>query len=99
MEKWVMLGDLTSPPPSGFCDRKVPPAEWVKWMMWNSNGLAAKHPFFALVLNSELTRTSLQMQGRVTLARNDIPADMTVEGFREHWKTPKGQQSIRNALN
>jgi hypothetical protein len=97
--KCVILGDLTSPPSSGFRDRKVPLAEWVKWMMWNSNGQAAKHPFFALVLNSELTRKGLQSQGRVTLSRNDIPPDMTIEAFRKHWNTPKGQQSIRNALN
>jgi hypothetical protein len=82
--KWVILGDLTSPPSSGFCDRKVALAEWVKWMMWNSNGQAAKHPFFALVLNSELTRKGLQSQGRVTLSRNDIPPDMTIEAFRKH---------------
>jgi hypothetical protein len=31
--KWVILGDFTAPPPSGFCDRKVSLAEWVKWMM------------------------------------------------------------------
>jgi hypothetical protein len=36
--KWVILGYLTSPPPSGFRDQKVPLAAWVKWMMWNSNG-------------------------------------------------------------
>jgi hypothetical protein len=34
--KWVMLGDLTGPPPSGFRDRKVPVAELAKWMMWTS---------------------------------------------------------------
>jgi hypothetical protein len=27
--KWVILGDVTSPPSSGFRDRKVPLAEWV----------------------------------------------------------------------
>jgi hypothetical protein len=99
-DKWVMLGDLKGPPFSGFRDRKVPVAEWAKWMMWTSNGRVAKHPFFALVLlNSELTRTSLQSQGRATLARNAIPGDMTIEAFREQWKTKKGKQSIRNALN
>jgi hypothetical protein len=98
--KWVILGDSTLPPSSGFRDRKVPLAEWVKWMMWTSNGQAAKHPFFALVLNSELTRKGLQSQGRVTLSCNDIPPpDMTIEAFRKHWNTPKGQQSIHNALN
>jgi hypothetical protein len=35
--KWVILGDLTAPPPSGFRDRKVLLVEWDKWMMWNSN--------------------------------------------------------------
>jgi hypothetical protein len=95
-----MLGALTPPPPSGFSDRKVPVAEWAKWMMWTSNGRAAKHSFFALVLNSELlTRTRLQSQGRVTLAHNAIPGDMTIKAFREQWKTKKGKQSIHNALN
>jgi hypothetical protein len=97
--KWEILGNVTAPPPSSFRDRKVSVNAWAKWMMWNSNGQAVNHPFFALVLNSELTRTSLQSQGRVTLARKDIPAGMTLEAFREQWKTPKGQQSIRNALN
>jgi hypothetical protein len=97
--KSVILGDLTSPPSSGFRDRKVPLPEWVKWMMWNSNGQAAKHPFFALVLNSELTRKGRQSQGRVTLSCNDMPPDMTIEAFRKHWNTPKGQQLICNALN
>jgi hypothetical protein len=61
-KEWVILGGLTSPPSSGLCDQMDPPSEWIKWMLRDSNGQAAKHPLFALVLNSELTRTSLQSQ-------------------------------------
>ena len=97
--KWVILGDLTADPPSSFRDRKVSASAWAQWIMWNSSGQAVKHPFFALVLNSELTQTTLQSQGRVTLARNNIPGGITIEAFLKQWKTPKGQESIRNAVN
>jgi hypothetical protein len=61
--KWVILSDFTAPPPSGFRDRKVLLAEWVKLMMWNVNGRAAKHPVFSLVANSVQSSTGLQSQG------------------------------------
>jgi hypothetical protein len=54
--EWVILGDKTGKEQQLF--RNDPPsmANWAKWLMWRSDGRAARHPILPFVLHSEIEK-------------------------------------------
>ena len=98
-KKWVIRGDYTSISIDCVSEKDVSFSEWSEWVMWSSNGFHVEHPTFALVLNSEITRTGLFKQGKVTLSKNDIPGNTTVQSFQENWGTEQGREKFKKSLN
>jgi hypothetical protein len=60
-------------------DQKPTFTEWAKWMIWSSDGSAAKHPTFALALHNHIHQKQLKTQGRVALSLdNSMDTALTV---------------------
>ena len=97
--KWKINGDFTLKQDGQLKEKDVLFSEWAEWILWSNNGRHAGHPTFSLVLNSELTRSGLLKQGRVTLSKHDIPSNITIDDFKKHWKTDKGRKKFHKSLN
>jgi hypothetical protein len=63
--------------------------------MWSSDGSAAKHPPFALVLYNHIRRKQLQTQGRVALSL-DSSMDATLTA--QEWSERGGSDGTRDDL-
>jgi hypothetical protein len=94
--EWVTLGDPTAC--ARLRDQTPTLAQWGEWMMWRNDGGPARHPTFALILNAELTQTSLLAQGGVFLARQDIPSTMSLEQFQDAYKDKKKRRAFHDNL-
>ena len=77
---WEILGDMTGDRQLEERDR---PAiqEWVRYLMWRSDGVPASHPILPLVLHSQIQSQQLMGQGRAFLTvesrSSDPNADIT----------------------
>jgi hypothetical protein len=100
---WTLSGDITR-----FAmerdlknrDRKPTFTEWAKWMMWSSDGSAAKHPTFALVLHNHIHRKQLQTQGRVALSLdNSMDATLTAQEWLERVEADTTRDGLKSKLN
>jgi hypothetical protein len=59
--------------------------------MWRGDGLPARHPTFALVVNNDQQREALQGQGRAALyVDSDLPSTITAEEFLQQWLSANG---------
>ena len=72
--------------------------EWAKWLMWRSDGLAVKHPTFALVLNNHKFRKSLLSQGRSALhLDNTVDETTTIRDWQAMLARPVPGAAANNA--
>jgi hypothetical protein len=97
-KRFAIFGDFTTNP-FGTRDQTAKLHEWSEYCMWRSDGACVKHPTFAFGLEHEITHSSLQKQGRLSLQRSKIPFNLTLEELLKQNKTKEGMKSIKASIN
>ena len=88
-DTWNIPGDITG---SGKGEKGVSRPDWGKWLLWRSDGRAARHPSLPLVLHNVLRRDQLHKQGAVCISLNQgtFEPDMRVVEIRDKLRSDKG---------
>ena len=53
--------------------------DWMKYLMWRSDGIPSSHPTFALVLYNQKVRNQLHKLGNVCLNTKDIDRNADIQ--------------------
>ena len=94
--RWCILHDITGWHDAR--DKDVKFTTWCEYMVWRSDGRAASHPTFAIVLYNHKLKRQTQAQGRYVLNTSDIDPNVTVEELKNAGDDDAIQKQTENIL-
>ena len=92
--KWTIRHDITGS--VIVREINVKQNDWIKYLIWGSDGLPNSHPTFILVLYNHNVRNQLHKLGSVSLNIEDINTYTTVHDFSKLWSNNDNHKQLQN---